>query len=254
MGWAAKRRFFILLIIGIVFAAFMATLGISVFYKTPSCTDGVQNQDEYGVDCGGSCRYLCTADMQPPTVLFTKVLGSGTGRTDVIASIENKNATAAAKSVPYTITLYGSDQSIIQRVNGNLDLPPGASIPVFVPGIISGQQKVARAFLDVNPSAPRWFIMPANARIVPTVTSITQGGTGSSPRIDAILTNPSIISLENVSAVVLVRDIKGEVIAVSSTVIPAIYAQGQATATFTWNNAFPGTPASIEVVPIVPLL
>ena len=253
MSWAAKRRFFILLIVGAVAVAFMTTVGIAAFYDAPSCTDGVQNQNEAGVDCGGACQYLCTADMQPPTVLFTKVLGFGTGRTDVVASIENKNIAAAAKSVPYTITLYGPDQSIIQRVRGNIDLPPGASVPVFVPGIISGQQKVAKAFLDIVSSAPRWFVMRADARVVPIVASITKGGTVSNPRIEAVLTNPSIITLTNLSAIVLVRDVKGEIIAVSSTLVPSIYSQSQATATFTWNDAFPGIPASLEVVPIVPL-
>lgn len=251
MSWAARRRFFILLIIGAVVVAFLTTVGIATFYKAPSCSDSKQNQDETGIDCGGACQYLCREQQQPPTVLFTKAIQNGEGRIDVIALIENKNPGAAAKDVQYNITLYGSDQSLIQKMTGTLDLPPGASVPVFVPGISSGRQEVVNAFLDIVPSSLQWFTLPINSRIVPTVSNTKQGGTASAPRIEATLANPSATTLTNVRVIVLVRNNRGDVIAASSTIMPDIPAQGLSTATFTWNNAFVGVPASIQVVPIV---
>lgn len=253
MSWAARRRFIIALVVGAIIIAFLATLSIATFYKAPSCADGAQNQDETGVDCGGSCSYLCREQQQPPTVLFTKAIKNGEGRVDVIALIENKNPNAAAKNVPYSITLYGTGQALIQRVTGTLDLPPGASVPVFVPDIPSGRQVVVSAFLDIDASAPQWFSMPVDARIVPTVSNTKHGGTTSAPRIEAILSNQSITTLTNVKAIVLVRGDRGDVIAASSTIVPAIPAQGRATATFTWNGAFSSTPVSVEVAPIIPL-
>src|SRR3989344_1263580 len=97
MSWAARRRFFILLIVGAVAVAFLTTIGIAIFYNAPSCTDNKQNQDEAGVDCGGACSYLCIEQQLPPTVLFTKAIKNGDGRVDVVALIENKNSSAAAK-------------------------------------------------------------------------------------------------------------------------------------------------------------
>lgn len=253
MSWAARRRLFILLIIGAVVVAFLATLFIATFYDAPSCTDGTQNQGETGIDCGGSCAYLCTAELQPPTVLFTKAISNGAERTDVVASVENKNALAAAKNVPYTVRLYSKDKFLIQTVNGTLDLPQGATVPVFIPGIVSGKQPVANVFLTIDPSAPKWFSPDTGARVVPLISNTRQGGTSDAPRVEAILSNPSVTALMNVPAIVLVRDDKGDVIAASSTIVPTIPAQGQATATFTWNSAFPSIPASIEVVPMIPL-
>ncbi|MDP2665503.1 MAG: hypothetical protein Q8P23_02575 [bacterium] len=253
MSWAARRRFIILLIVGAVVGAFLATLFIATFYDAPSCTDGTQNQDEVGIDCGGSCAYLCTAQLQPPTVLFTKALSYGGDRTDVIASVENKNATAAAKNVPYRITLYGSGQALIQEVTGTLDLPPAASVPVFVPGIVSGKQMVVGVFLTIAPSAPQWFSLATTARSLPLVSNIRQSGTVDAPRVEAVFTNSTVIPFNNVRTIVLVRDKSGDVIAASQTVVPSIPAQGQAVATFSWNNAFPATPATIEVIPIIPL-
>src|SRR3989344_9632621 len=125
MSWGAAGKIFLFLFSGAVVVAFLTIVGIATFYKTPTCTDGKQNQDESGIDCGGSCTYLCREDQIAPTVLFTKALQNVEGRTDVIAEVENKNIGVAAKSVPYRLTLYGSGQALIQPVTGAIDLPPG---------------------------------------------------------------------------------------------------------------------------------
>lgn len=252
MSWAARRRFIILFGIGATAVAFLAVVLITTFTEAPSCSDSAQNQGEDGVDCGGPCPYLCTAQLQPPTVLFTRPLGNGAGRTDIIALVENKNPSAAAKNIPYEVQI-SAGKFILQEVSGTLDLPPGATVPVFIPGTFSGKQKAAIAFLDIASSSLQWFYMDASSRIVPLVSDPKQSGTPDAPRIEATLTNPGAAVLANVRVVVLVRNASGDVIAASETIVPVIRAFGTALAVFTWNNTFSDTPASIEVVPIIPL-
>lgn len=253
MSWAARRQFIILFGIGATAVAFFAVVSIAVFYEAPSCSDGKRNQAEDGIDCGGPCAYFCAKQKQPPTVLFAKAIQNGTGRIDVIARIENKNHDAAAKNVQYDITLYGTGQALIQKVTGKTDLPPGSSVPIFAPNIQSGKQTAVNAFLDIEESSLQWFAVSSDSRIMPTVSNIKHVSTSSTPRIDAILTNPGVSNMVNVKIIILVRNDQGNVIAASSTIVPIIYAQEEATATFTWNDAFPSTPTSIEVVPIIPL-
>src|ERR1041385_1388077 len=126
MSWATRRRFIILTIIGAVIAAFLTVVLISTVYKTPTCSDSLQNQGEAGIDCGGPCAHLCTAQEIPPTILFTKAITNTSGRTDIVSLVENKNATAAAKNVPYNVALYGANQALLSQVSGALDLPPGS--------------------------------------------------------------------------------------------------------------------------------
>jgi len=251
MSWAARRRFIILFIIGATAVAFLTVVLIATFTKAPSCSDGAQNQGEAGIDCGGPCAYLCTAQMQPPKVLFTRALSNGAGRTDIIALVENKNA-AVAKNILYKVQV-SAGKFVIQEVSGTLDLPPGATVPVFIPGIFSGTQKVATAFLTIDSSSLRWFSIDTRSRVVPLVSGPKQTGTPDAPRIEAILTNPGAVALANVRVVVLVRNASADVIAASETIVPVIRAQDTATAIFTWNNAFSDMHASIEVVPIIPL-
>lgn len=255
MSWASQRRFFILFGIGTSAVAVIAVIAIAALYKTPSCSDNKRNQGEQGIDCGGPCQYLCSADEYAPTVLFTQAISTGDGRTDVVAAVRNPNVAVAAKDVPYVITLYGADQVLLKQVTGTLDLPPPpvATVPVYVPGVSSGSQKVARAFLAIAPSAVKWFALANDPRILPVVSNTLLGGTADAPRIDAILTNGSITTLRDVGVVVFVRDAGGQIIAASQTVLPSIPAQGTATATFTWNEAFSAVPAAIEVTPIIAL-
>ncbi len=240
-------------ILGAVGVGFVAILTIATFYKTPSCSDGKQNQGELGIDCGGPCPYLCTTQVYPPTVLFTKAIPNGAGRVDIAASVENVNAAAAAKDVPYTVTLYGADQVLVQQVTGTVDLPPSSTVPVFIPGIASGNQQAVHAFLTIDPAAPRWFTLTSDPRVQPVVSNTTLSGSDESPRIDATLSNASVTALANVPMVVFVHNAQGDVIAASQTVVPLIPPQGQATATFTWNGAFSSVPAAIEVIPVIPL-
>jgi len=249
MSWAARRRFLILFCIGAIVVAFLVTVLISTFYKTPTCSDNIQNQGEAGIDCGGPCQYLCTALEQPPVVLFTHVLHVG-GRTDIVAEVENKNVSAAAKNVPYTISLYNSKNTLIQKVTGTLDLPPRSTEPVYIPGVYSGKQKVTSAFITIPPTSPEWFTLANNSYVVPTVSNITKSGTLSQPRVEATITNTSFSALTNEQVIIFIYDANKNVIAASSTVIPSLQGQGQYIVTFTWNNAFPSTPALLEIVPI----
>lgn len=248
-----RRRTTVLIVIIAVILAVVAIILIPAIFKTPSCSDGVQNQGEQGIDCGGPCPYLCTALQQAPTVLFTKPLVDNAGRTDVIAEIENKNVSAAAKNVRYSVTLYGADKLIVQKATGTLDLPPATKVPVYVPAVPSGKQRVTRAFLEIDPTSLAWYALPSDPRILPDVTDVVVGGASSTPRVTATLANPSVMALANVLAIVLVRDVHGDVITASKTVVQVVPARGEATAVFTWNAPFTESPGSIEVVPVVPL-
>lgn len=253
MSWATRRRLFILLTLLAVVSAIVAVTVIATTHHTPTCTDGIQNRDEQGVDCGGLyCTYLCTALEQPPTILFTKAIQNGVGRTDVIAEIENKNATAAAKRVSYTITLFDATHALVQSVQGSVELPPQSVVPVFVPGVASGNQVVTSAFLSIDSSKVEWYQLSQDPRVVPRVTHVTTVE-GSAPRVEATLENPSTVPLRTVQAVVMVRDARGNVIAASKTIVPHIPAQGTASATFTWNAPFSSQAVTTEVVPVVPL-
>lgn len=242
-----------MLSIGGVFVAIFGGIIFTLTYRAPSCSDGRQNQGELGIDCGGPCSNLCSALEDAPTVLSTRAIPNGAGRTDVLAFVENQNANAAARAVPYTITLYDASHSLIQRVEGTVDLPPSSTVPVYVPGVASGNQVVASAFLSIDATAIPWFTYTETRALPSYNNDATLTNATAAPRITATLSNAMPTPVQNVHVIVAVYNAAGNVIAASATLIPSIPAQGRATATFTWNQPFAGNAASIGVLPVTML-
>ncbi len=257
MNWATQRRIIIGSIIGLVFMALVAVTLIATLYETPSCTDNTKNQDEVGIDCGGSCAYLCTAQTQPPVTLFTRPLSQVQGRTDIIAAVANPNLTAAAKNVHYTITLFGESRTPVHTVSGTLDLPPakseGGNLLVFVPSAFTGSRPIVSANLEMDVETSKWFRMETDPRIIPEVGSHTLSNESTLPRVETTLENRSARALSNVKVVVSVFDGAGNVLAASQTIVPNIPAQGTAPAVFTWNAPFSESVARVEIQPVIAL-
>lgn len=250
MSWAAERRTFILVILGLIAAAVLAWVIIAALFKEPTCADGIQNQDEQGIDCGGVCAYLCSALLPAPVpeVVFTRALSLANGRTDVIAYVVNKNPRAAVKGARYRVELYSAEQTLVAEYAGSMDIPASAEVPVFIPNLFSGGQKVSQAFLSFDESTLIWF-----ARDPETIVLETKEVTFSStptPRVNATIVNNSAAPRTSTKFIATLYDASGNAMAASQTIVTSIPSFEAATAVFTWAQPFTSEPARIDVRPV----
>ncbi|MBY0294085.1 hypothetical protein K2Q08_02015 [Patescibacteria group bacterium] len=250
LDWGKRMRVTLSVVVGAVVLLVLAGVLFAVLYKVPTCTDRVQNQDEEGVDCGGSCAYLCTATLQAPRVTFIRPVSPQPGRTDIIAYIDNRNPRAAAKHAGYSIELFGSDGARITTVTGTIDLPPGRTVPLFIPAAAQGSV-VATAFLTFSSSTLAWYQVDPDKNAITLAEATLRDG--PMPRITTTLDNPSFDPQYDVQAVAVVFDASGTAIAASRTVLPNIKARTSVPVTFTWNAPFIGTAAHVEVTALAPL-
>lgn len=92
--WVAKRKLFY----GIFsIVALVLVIGVPLFfvlYKTPTCFDGKQNQNEKGIDCGGVCTRLCSSDIANPIVLWQRSFVVTDGVYNAVAYVQNPNVLA----------------------------------------------------------------------------------------------------------------------------------------------------------------
>ncbi|HYF29083.1 MAG TPA: hypothetical protein VEA36_01800 [Candidatus Paceibacterota bacterium] len=251
MSWASRRRFIVISILAAIAIALLAAIVIPIVYETPTCSDKKRNQDETGVDCGGSCARVCEAEALSPKVEFARIVSPRAGRTDVIAYVANPNKEAAVRSARYTVELYGSAGSIVATRQGTMDLPPGATVPVFVPGL-PADEAGTRAFFVFDP-ASLVFVTYQDRRIVPRYNNDAQVMGTDGPRIMASFSNPSATALRNIPVIATVFDADGNAIAATQTLLAELPPQGSAQVVFVWNAPFSAAPARIDVVPIVPL-
>lgn len=253
MTWASRRQFFI---ISILVMLFVSAVGAVVFAVVtiepePTCRDGVQNQTETGIDCGGTCAYLCVAEVTAPAVSFIRAVDSGS-RIDAVASVTNRNTQAAVKSARYTIELFDTKRVLVGVYDGTVDLPPNAVVPIFVPNVLAASTFDGQAFLTFEDSSLRWYREPRTTFIPPVEeTRLTNG---PSPEVRATVRNTSAFALRDVALVATVFDAVGTPIGASQTLVRDIEARGSASATFFWNAPFSATPGRVEVraVPVLP--
>jgi hypothetical protein len=248
MTWASRRQAFILSMIAIIV---LLGIGVAVFFiatseKPMTCIDKVQNQDEEGVDCGGVCAYLCSASVAPPSVSFVRAVPSG-DRTDIVAYVANRNPDAAVKGARYTLELFGSDRGFIAERAGTIDLPPGAVVPIFAPGMYDRAVE-GQAFLTFDDASVLWYREPRVAAL-PRVEEARIADTNP-PRVTALIRNASAFPMDDITLVATVFDASGVPLAASQTLLRSLAPGDTAVASFFWNAPFVGPVGRVEVRPV----
>lgn len=250
MSWALERRALILTIIGLVALAILAVTLIATLYETPSCMDGKQNQDEEGIDCGGSCAYVCKdAVEQGIAVQFVRPLSLPNGRVDIVAYVENKNYETKAVDVRYTVEVYNAQRTLLASKDGTIDVPAaGTIVPIFIPFVYQGTDTPAQAFITFDETTVLWERGLREEPVI-TIEDIQPYG-GSAPRVTAQAVNTTALPLPRTTFVVVVRDQEGTVMAASQTVALGIPPFTGTPLVFTWNTPFPRAVGGVEVRPV----
>ena len=248
MDWSTRRQSIVWAIFGSALVSLLVIMGIAIFYKTPTCLDQKQNQGEVGTDCGGPCSRACIADVKDAQVRFARAIVPAAGRTDVIAYVDNPNAGTAASGLRATVELYDEHHALLASREVTFDLPPAATVPIFVEGIIAGSPAVTQTFFTIDAASGQW-IRTSSKPVKPDVQDIVWQG-GNQPRVTATLSNPIAQPLTNVRLIATVFDADNQAIAASRTVVANLPAQGTAPMVFTWNVPFASEPARVEVVPL----
>ena len=108
MDWAKRRRIFYAL----AFAGLLLLVASYPIYliisKAPTCFDKKQNGTETGLNCGGGCALVCTAEVKQPRVVWAKAFPIKSDIYDLGIYVENVNANAGLKNARYTIRVLGS--------------------------------------------------------------------------------------------------------------------------------------------------
>src|SRR3989338_9421891 len=104
-SWRTNRQLFILFLILVPVVGIGAFL-ISRLVPVPTCSDGLRNQGEFGVDCGGSCAPCELKNPKPVTVFWARAVHVRGDTFDVAAFIENPNEILSSPRLKYEFTLF----------------------------------------------------------------------------------------------------------------------------------------------------
>lgn len=248
-SWSTRRKISYLTVIG-AFMLFAIALPLSIYlYKPPSCTDGKQNQNEFGVDCGGPCSVLCRNQSQNLIVRWQRALPVTEGVYNVVAYVENPNLSSGVDSIGYHIKLYDERSILLAERVGSTVIPANKHTPIFEAGIATGE-RIPRRVTFTFDSEPVW---KAYTQKEPELRVTDQVLTDAEtlPLIRATVSNRTYTALEDIDVVVVVYDENDNAQAASKTVIDALDQNASAQVYFSWPQPFAFTPARIEIVPIL---
>lgn len=247
-SWASKRKLVygsaatLVVLVLVVLPAFI------YFYKPATCADGLKNQNERGVDCGGSCVRLCQSDFLPPLVSWVKFEEVAPELYNVAAYIINKNIEGRASNIPYLMSLYDNRGILIVQEQGSMTIDPHRNSLAFEGSVSVGKRIPAKAVFEFL-SAPRWY----KARDVLTDLVISDKRyedheNGSS--LEVVIENPTLHEYTDLSVFVVLYDSSGNAIGFSKTFIDRIAPGTKEVAPYTWPINRGGKVATIEVMPI----
>jgi len=249
--WATKRK--LTYTSGIIVAA-IVIIGIPaflIFYKAPTCSDGIQNQGEQGIDCGGPCRTLCQTDFLPPVVEWASSEEVTPSHYNLAAYIQNPNIDGGAVNVPYQFSVFDSQGVLITKVNGYVDIPPNRNTLAFM-GNIDMEQRIPASggvqFSFVTP--PIWAkAQDTLGNIVISNKQYNEDSSGAS--LQATISNTGLTPYNNVTVFSILSDANGNEIGFSKTFINQIAGGASAVAPYTWPKSFNGNVVSEDVLPVV---
>lgn len=241
MPWSTTRQLLFAIGVVAIIAAISAGLYFFFVYTPPSCSDGIHNQNEEGVDCGGVCLALCT---QPNiSALWARSVRVAPGVYHAVALVKNPN-TSAQGIIPYKVSLFDEENILIATREGALALLPGDVAPLFEANVITGERIPARTFVDMGIGT---FERAERETSPVRVFSFNMDAAAS--RVTALIENQSVFPVDDITITALLFSSTELLINASQTRIEKLGAKERREIIFTWQEPFSETPVRVDILP-----
>jgi hypothetical protein len=238
-------------IIALVFLAvfFLFGYGTKKIVETPpSCTDGIKNGQEEGVDCGlFACGIYCEPDLDPPQVLSAKLIPAENNDYDFVAEIANPHQNFGASEVEYELVILDNNDEEILKEEGVFYVLPGQNRFLVISALeINGAIKSAELIIK----SAKWQKIDSLEGLNFTVRGenyiVLEGGRSS--ELTAAVTNESDFDFDVVDIAVLLFDSKGDVIAVHRSDIRTFVGRTARSFKVSWPFSIIGNVSDIGII------
>ncbi len=241
MNWGFQHQFiYALTIFGVV--ALMGLGGWYWFlYEPPTCFDGRKNQNEEGVDCNGVCELLCKGPLV--SALWSRAVPVAPDVYHAVALVRNPDAGSETKNLPYTFSLFDTQNSLIAERKGMMFLVPGESAPLFEANIKTNGRTPTRTFVSFGEGT--WT---RGERVESPLRVVSRDLSTDSLRLVALVENQTPLSVEDVLITALLYDAKGTLVNASQTVVSVFAPRERREVFFTWQEPFSAPIVRVDII------
>jgi len=251
MTWALRRQIIYILAL-VIFLSGLGYLIISPHLeKPPTCTDGKQNGDETGIDCGGSCPLACVSQVDNISVIWSRAFKVVPGRYNAVAYLENHNKNVAINKIKYRFRFADKNNVYIGKREGSAYIPPSGKFAIFEPAINVGYSIPVYVNFEFT-EEPVWVTVPQNKidQLKVSVSNIVLSGENTSPVLSAVVKNNSLFNIPDMDLIAILYDANHNAISTSRTYLQNVLGEESRSIGFTWPEPFYGKVVETEIIPM----
>ncbi len=247
MAKRATKRIVIALVLVFILAGF-AFLIYYLSQPSPTCSDGIQNQGEEDVDCGGPCSPCALVHIEEIEVLWTKAILAQENFYDLAAQIKNPNQNYGSSQVSYQFELYDSGNTLTGQYGGMTFILPNQTkyLLQIKAESVKPVSKVKLTFGEIDwqkpedYQSPQLFIQQKEYRL------LESDEVGFS-QARAVLLNRTNFDFDKVDIDVLLFDSFHNLLALNTTEIRTVLAGQERDFVVTWFQEISGQVSSVEM-------
>ncbi len=215
--------------------------------------DGIQNQGEEGIDCGGPCKSKCEKIPKIENLIIEEkaLVVFDQTKYDVLIKVNNPNSSFGIANFDYIVELVDREGKVLSRKNGSSFILPDQTKYIVefnfdTQSKPSGVEFKIRSFKwsrFVDYQQPFIDVYSKNFNLV------SSGGTFAT--LKAIIENKSDYDFEKVNVIAVIRNEQGVPVAVNQTGVQDMQFGDKRDVVFNWTKEFNVIPESskIEIQP-----
>jgi len=218
----------ILIAFSFLFILFILFFIIYIIKKPqPTCSDGIKNQLEEGVDCGGSCapceEKIVVEDIQVKNIEW---VDTAIGNFDTVVTIKNPNNRLGASTIKYRLKYLDQNNKVVKETRWLDDFILPEQEKYLLIQEIEVPENFTKIKVDFGDIIWKKFTAqqqkPRLEVIMTEFTNSFQQDLSGFYRVVGTLVNESAIDLESIKIKVVLRDNQGSLLSTNSQVINSV--------------------------------
>ncbi len=219
----------------LVYLALLGALifGIYFFLKPrATCNDGIKNQLEEDVDCGGPCS-ACEVIHEIEDIIVRKIewVDTATDKFDTVITIENPNSLFGASTLRYKLKYLDQAGEIIKETAWLKDFILPQQEKYLLAQEIEVPKNLTKIEVELGEVIWKKFtVQQQNPKLEVILTEFSnsfQQDPGGFYRVTGTLVNESPIDCEIIKIKVVLRDNKNDLLATNSQVVNTLHSKEQ---------------------------